>query len=205
MGTEVTYGASEHGDPVVTFTVTGGHDIYRLAFALVRAQCDFADVGQGIFRFLVGAYPTSFDALDQSLGSGVARRWALLLGGSSERVEAVTARRGWRCYVDGCRRAIRRGDLHVSWVAFPGSEFNGGDKPVRYRLCLDHAHDPSALPLTAEQIAERDAAVAEVLTSRRPVVVEVRRRGQTCWLCVERRTCTQTPHGWECDRCRAVR
>ena len=67
------------------------------------------------------------------------------------------------------------------------------------------AHDPSALPLTAEQIAERDASVVEVLTSRRSVVVEVRRRGQICWLCVERRTCTQTPHGWECDRCRVVR
>jgi len=163
MGTKVTYGASEHGDPVVTFTVTGGHDIYRLAFSLSRAQCDFADNGAGMFRFLAGAYPTSFDALDQSLGSGAARRWALL-GGSSQRVKAVTARRGWRCYVDGCHRAIRPGDLHVSWVAFPGSEFNGRDTPVRYRLCLDHATDTrSREALGVREVQEARKAAAEAV------------------------------------------
>lgn len=31
-----------------------------------------------------------------------------------------------------------------------------------------------------------------------------RRANQRCWLCEERRTCTQMPHGWECDHCRAI-
>jgi hypothetical protein len=31
-----------------------------------------------------------------------------------------------------------------------------------------------------------------------------RKQNQTCWLCEQRRTCTQADHGWECDDCRQV-
>lgn len=31
-----------------------------------------------------------------------------------------------------------------------------------------------------------------------------RKQNQTCWLCVERRTCTKEEQGWECDECRKI-
>jgi hypothetical protein len=31
-----------------------------------------------------------------------------------------------------------------------------------------------------------------------------RKRNQVCWMCEERRTCTPTPAGWECDTCQGI-
>lgn len=78
-------------------------------------------------------------------------------------------------------------------------------------------HRSEGPALTAEQIRERDdAAMAAVraqqaLASLRPQPVTPapeqapeRKRNQTCWMCEERRTCTRTRDGWECDTCRQV-
>lgn len=55
--------------------------------------------------------------------------------------------------------------------------------------------------LTAEQIAERDQAMAA--TQRRMREPE-RRANQLCWICDERRTCTREHAGWECADCRGI-
>ncbi|GAB4989905.1 hypothetical protein BB737_12780 [Mycobacterium avium subsp. hominissuis] len=44
----------------------------------------------------------------------------------------------------------------------------------------------------AQQIAVEIAATQNV---------PVRRANQLCWLCEQRRTCTQQERGWECDKC----
>ena len=70
--------------------------------------------------------------------------------------------------------------------------------------------------LTAEQIADRDATVAAAYADQ--VAARAgwegdagpqRRRNQTCWMCEQRRTCTQVTVGgqfrWECETCQEVR
>jgi len=79
---------------------------------------------------------------------------------------------------------------------------------------------PDQPPITEEVLAERDAGVAaanrmqvntttaaETSGQGTPLAgkgSEVRKQNQRCWLCQERRTCTQTRQGWECDRCQAI-
>lgn len=61
---------------------------------------------------------------------------------------------------------------------------------------------------TAEQVAHRKAAQAaaqaRALTPAPRPGDGQRKANQTCWLCEQRRTCTSTPAGWECDACQQV-
>ena len=147
MSTEVTYGANEHGEPVATFTVTGAHDIYRLAFSLSRAQCDFADKGRGMFRFLAAAVPKALDYLDESLGTGVVKRHNLAAT-YGQRTEAVAAQRRYRCWAateggsgSDCLRVISPGDVYICTTLLPGSEHNDSGKPIVYRMCVNCSRD----------------------------------------------------------------
>ena len=73
-------------------------------------------------------------------------------------------------------------------------------------------HDPDGATLTPEQIVARDQATRDALREQiaaRSAATGAarklkRKQGQTCWLCTERRTCTQMPNGWECDACQDV-
>ncbi|MBY6413322.1 hypothetical protein HQ346_16630 [Rhodococcus sp. BP-252] len=63
----------------------------------------------------------------------------------------------------------------------------------------------------ATELRERDLVVLDQYRRRTTNTVEVegdsepeRRRGQMCWLCEQRRTCTALETGWECDTCREV-
>jgi hypothetical protein len=64
-------------------------------------------------------------------------------------------------------------------------------------------------PMTDAEVAERDIGVIEAYAMQRAAQVlnveppggPQRKRNQMCWLCCERRTCTQQPNGWECDTC----
>ncbi len=49
MSTSKRLATTEHG-PVLTITIEGHHDIYRITHALARAQCDFADLSRRIRR-----------------------------------------------------------------------------------------------------------------------------------------------------------
>lgn len=82
------------------------------------------------------------------------------------------------------------------------------------------AQDPHGQLLSRQQIEDRDDRVSTVLVERRamdagPALAVVatrtvsvpqgeRKRNQRCWLCEERRVCTMTAQGWECDTCRCV-
>jgi hypothetical protein len=63
---------AEGGDPVLTITVTGTHDIFRLAHHMERGQCEFARAGQRIkekLRRRIGLH--NYGALvDYMLGRG---------------------------------------------------------------------------------------------------------------------------------------
>lgn len=134
MSTETTYGVSEHGDPTVTFTVTGSHDIFRLAYAMSTFQCDFAERGMAMFRFL-SKVTRGFDGLDGSMTGGQVRQRALTAPENAGVVaEAVVASRRWVCA--DCGDGIEKGSLYVLYTMMPGCEFNDGRKPYRVRYCL---------------------------------------------------------------------
>lgn len=48
MSTDKRVTFNEHGEPVVTVTILGWDDAFRLSWALAHLQCDFADVGRRI-------------------------------------------------------------------------------------------------------------------------------------------------------------
>lgn len=41
---------NKHGEPVVTITLTGGHEIHRFAYNLLKHQCEFARMGTRILK-----------------------------------------------------------------------------------------------------------------------------------------------------------
>jgi hypothetical protein len=43
---------NQHGDPVLTFTVTGWGDVYRFAYNLTHDQVEFAAAGRSIIAKL---------------------------------------------------------------------------------------------------------------------------------------------------------
>ena len=61
---------------------------------------------------------------------------------------------------------------------------------ARQQMIATGATTATAADATATAFAARDEPT--------------RRRNQTCWLCEQRRSCTQMPQGWECDECRDV-
>lgn len=78
--------------------------------------------------------------------------------------------------------------------------------------CLAFGDGPG---MTEEQIEARDKGTAELYRAMREIAANPipeprpepeleRKRNQTCWLCEERRTCTQMPMGWECDTCKEI-
>jgi len=95
------------------------------------------------------------------------------------------------CALPGCNNPV------ASWGEVCGGcqvAFSGYLRPAR-----------PGQPVPAEQdIARRDAAVADAYGRQHHRPDDERRANQRCWLCEERRTCTQMPHGWECDHCRAI-
>lgn len=78
MSAEYRRTRNQHGDPVLIITVTGSHDIFRLNWNLLHAQCEFSAEARGTYRWLrrvMGAGP--FDYLDKSLTGGKAKRYAM--------------------------------------------------------------------------------------------------------------------------------
>lgn len=41
---------NQHGEPVVTITLVGFHDIHRFAYNLLKHQCEFARMGTQILK-----------------------------------------------------------------------------------------------------------------------------------------------------------
>ncbi|WP_068166598.1 hypothetical protein [Rhodococcus phenolicus] len=60
-------------------------------------------------------------------------------------------------------------------------------------------------PLTHADITARDNDTRAAYRAQLRIIAETpqpaRRRNQRCWMCEQRRTCTQTPQGWECRDC----
>ncbi len=66
--------------------------------------------------------------------------------------------------------------------------------------------------MTEEQIAERDADVAEAYRQQQLVVEDDRewKSNQLCWICDRRRRCARIAHNgwdkrWECRECQEIR
>lgn len=80
-----------------------------------------------------------------------------------------------------------------------------GDCRAAFGSMLVHHADGGRM--TAAEALERDRGIREAYAVRRQATEQgelVRRANQRCWLCEDRRTCTQMPVGWECDTCRGV-
>ena len=78
MATTYRRTRNKHGDPVLHITVTGAHDIFRLNWNLLHAQCEFSAAARKTYQWLrrsMGA--PSFDYLDKSLTGGKAKRYAM--------------------------------------------------------------------------------------------------------------------------------
>ncbi len=78
MSAECRRSRNQHGDPVLTITVTGSHDIYRLNWNLLHAQCEFSEAARATYQWLrrvMGAGP--FDGLDKALTGGKAKVYAV--------------------------------------------------------------------------------------------------------------------------------
>lgn len=78
MSTTYKRGRNEHNDPVLTITVTGAHDIFRLNWNHLHAQCEFSDAARDTYAWLrrvMGA--GRFDYLDKSLTGGKAKPYSM--------------------------------------------------------------------------------------------------------------------------------
>lgn len=49
---EQRHQTNQHGDPVLTITLTGVDDVYRFAHHLTRGQCEFAAAGRKTLAYL---------------------------------------------------------------------------------------------------------------------------------------------------------
>ncbi|MFT3873458.1 MAG: hypothetical protein QM714_12575 [Nocardioides sp.] len=66
------------GDPVWVITITGWHDIFRMAWNLVHCQVEFCEAGAKALQWMRGATGAeSFDRFDQSMTGGKAKRWSI--------------------------------------------------------------------------------------------------------------------------------
>lgn len=78
MSTEYKRSRNKHGDPVLTITVTGFHDIFRLSFAMLHAQVEFSEAARKSFQWMRRSLGASrCDAFDQSMTGGKTRRYAI--------------------------------------------------------------------------------------------------------------------------------
>ena len=99
------------------------------------------------------------------------------------------------CVLPGCRNDVAEwGDVCAECIAAAG----------------DYLRPTTGPKLTEDEIHDRDLATREDLRAQRRIgAVEPsdqpeRKQNQMCWLCEQRRTCTRTPQGWECDACVGV-
>jgi hypothetical protein len=97
------------------------------------------------------------------------------------------------CVLPGCRELVAAaGDVGPDCLAAFG--------PLLRQV-------PDAEPLTAEQVEDRDQAVAQHYQGRNASAAQDGREwksNQLCWMCEQRRRCTQTDQGWECRHCLTV-
>lgn len=78
MSTEFKHSRNQHGDPVLTITVVGFHDIFRLQWNLLHAQVEFSAAARKTFQWMRRSLgPARYDAFDQSMTGGKTRRYAI--------------------------------------------------------------------------------------------------------------------------------
>lgn len=122
------------------------------------------------------------------------------------------------CVLPGCPYPVAlAGDVCEECLAVFGPMLQETDRPPltaeqieardrgtadMYRLM---AHVAAKMEAEAEAAAAAGVLALEDLPEPEPVDTRERKRNQTCWLCEERRTCTRTDSGWECDTCIEVR
>lgn len=78
MSAEFKHSRNKHGDPVLTITVVGFHDIFRLQWNLLHAQVEFSAAARKSFQWMrrsLGA--ARYDAFDQSMTGGKTKRYAI--------------------------------------------------------------------------------------------------------------------------------
>lgn len=71
MSADFKHSRNQHGDPVLTITVTGWHDIFRLQWNLLHAQVEFSAAARKSFQWMrrsLGA--KRYDTFDQSMTGG---------------------------------------------------------------------------------------------------------------------------------------
>lgn len=78
MTTEYKRSRNKHGDPVLTITVTGWHNIFRLNWNLLHAQSEFSAEARKTYQWMrrvVGA--KNYDKFDQMMTSGKTRKYSI--------------------------------------------------------------------------------------------------------------------------------
>ena len=71
MSAHFKHSRSRDGEPVLTITVTGWHDIFRLQWNLLHAQMEFSAAARKSFQWMrrsLGA--AKYDAFDKSMTGG---------------------------------------------------------------------------------------------------------------------------------------
>lgn len=62
---------NEHDEPVLTITVTGGSDVWRLAHHLMQGQIEFGNLARDVFVFLRRRWGIrAFRKVDQEMTGG---------------------------------------------------------------------------------------------------------------------------------------
>ena len=71
MSTITKRSRDKNGDPVLTITVTGFHDIFRLSWNLLHAQVEFSAEARRTFQWIRRSLGASrYDTFDQSMTGG---------------------------------------------------------------------------------------------------------------------------------------
>lgn len=82
---EHTIRKNRNGEPVLTIRVTGGNEIFRFAFHLIRGQVEFLAIGCAAFRYLRRQWGVNgFKAHDQSMTGGAIVRYGYQLDREKE-------------------------------------------------------------------------------------------------------------------------
>lgn len=75
-----------------------------------------------------------------------------------------------------------------------------------YMVYNPNGHRPTEAELAAADAGLRRAHEQQIAVERASAHTNpVRRANQICWMCEQRRTCTQQQQGWECDTCLQIR